>query len=227
LRYYTYNMKIIILDGPGEVGKRQHLSRIKAKYEPDAITTVDWKQSSESELKTLLQSVPMFVTERLIVVENASDAMDLTLLGTIDDATTLVLVAGTLGAKKKLLETGAQVSAQHVVFDGDKETSAFPFLDALIEGKKSAYVELEKLLAEYGWVYVLTMVYYLLRRNLLPAPASQFLKTKIAAQKKRYTNEDFRKLYLHTLETEYQLKTGAAEPHVALTTLVSRFVNVS
>jgi DNA polymerase III delta subunit len=218
-------MKIAILDGPGEVAKRQYLSRIKAKYQSDAITTIDWKQSSDGQLKTILQSVPMFVTERLIVVENVNDQLDLRQLGTFDDATALVLVASNLNAKKSLLESAKVIKATHVPFEGDKETSAFPFLDALIEGKKTAYVELEKLLAEYGWVYVITMIFYVLRRNLLPLPASQFLKTKIQAQRNKYTEDDFRDLYRQTLETEYQIKSGSAEAHMALTTLVARFLN--
>ena len=217
-------MIIVVLHGAGEVSKRLYLSRLKAKYDAQSIEVVDFKQSSLQALNTLINSGSLFSDKRLIVVENTPDSFNLGELTTGDDSVNLVLVAASPDSSKPLLKSAAEKKVVIMPFEGEKETSAFPFLDALLEGKKSAFVELEKLREEYGWVYVLTMIYYALRRNLLPLPSSGFMQKKVIAQKSRFEDKIWPKLYEKTLQTEYAIKSGLLYERLGLTKLVHFFM---
>lgn len=218
-------MKTIVLYGPGEVSKRAALSKIKKEYSQDSIISIDLKVKDLADLDVALASTSLFETgKRLIVAENASETLSLKSLKFTDQNLTLVIVAGSLKAASILLSDAKSLQAKTYLFEGEKEVSAFPFLDALIEGKKSAYVELDKLLKEYGGMYVYSMIYYLLRRNILPLPQSDFAKKKILEQKQKYSTEDFIKLYQLTLESEFSIKKGIMPETLNLTQLVSDFI---
>lgn len=219
-------MKIVILHGPGEVRKRAEALRIKKQYPPDNISQLDLKVASPANLEVQLTSSPLFVTgEGLLVVENVPDKLDLQEFKSSDDNLTLLLLAGTPRADSLLLQSAKKMGAKIYLFEGEKELTAFPFLDSLLEGNKRAFVELEKLLSEYGAMYILAMIYYGLRRNLLPLPPSLFLKKKIVQQKQRYQEGDWAKLYYLTLQTEFAIKEGFAPERIGLTGLVEAIIS--
>ncbi|MDO8429490.1 MAG: hypothetical protein Q7S88_02575 [Candidatus Daviesbacteria bacterium] len=218
-------MKVTLLIGPGEVGKRQEFSRIKKQFGPNLTTLFDLKQNSLEEINRVLSSRPLFDTgERLIVLENVPDKFDLRDL-VLSETIQVVILAGSPKATSLLIESAKAERARVLTFEGEKETSAFLFLDLLLEQKKQAFEELEKLLEEYGWMYVLTMIYYGLRRNLLPLPSSEFARRKIVSQKAKYKLEDLQARYLLTLETEYGLKSGTISEKIGLSFLVERFTS--
>lgn len=214
-------MKIVVLTGPGEVGKRGELLKIKQQFASENITTLDLKQASLTELTTSLSSRSLFETgKRLVVAENAPEKLDLEELGKIIEEVILVLVAASPRSDSKLLQSTKKIGARVIGFEGEKELSAFPFVDALLEGKKEALIELPKLLEEYGGMYILTMIFYGLRRNLLPLPSSGFMQKKILSQKKRFSESDWEKLYGLTLEAESSIKSGLLPEKLALVRLV-------
>lgn len=218
-------MKIILIYGPGEVGKRNYLLKIKKEFSQYQISQIDLKQESLSDLELKIASGFLFESgERLIVVENVPDKMDLEIFKKTALEITLVLVASSPQQSSPILQTAKKLGARIYAFEGEKELNAFPFLDNLIEGKRQAFLELEKLLLEYGETYVLTMIYYLLRRNILPLPLSDFMKKKIQKQKQKFTLKDFEKFYFLTLQTEYKIKNGLVNNKTALTSLVRNFI---
>ena len=217
-------MNIILLYGPGEVSKRNYLLKIKKEFSPDQISQVDLKQESLANLQLKMASGSLFENGgRLIVVENVSDKMDLQDLKEISGEFTLVLLAAHPPMMAPILQTAKKLQAKIYVFEGEKELNVFPFLDNLIEGKKEAFIELDKLLTEYGAMYILTMVYYLLRRNILPLPSSDFMKKKIQKQKQNFNLTDWEKFYKLTLQTEFKIKNGLIDEKIALTSLVRQF----
>lgn len=220
-------MKITLLIGPGEAQKRQELSRLKKQFEASLVSLFDVKQVSVEEINRSLSARSLFETgAKLVVLENISDKFDLRDLVSSEDAQVVVL-AGTPKAASILIESAKSLGSQILTFEGEKEVSAFLFLDLLLEQKKQAFEELEKLLEEYGWMYVLTMIYYGLRRNLLPLPTSEFARKKILSQKNRYKLEDFEAFYLLTLETEYKIKSGSISEKTGLSFLVERLTTSS
>lgn len=217
-------MNIIVLHGPGEVAKRHFLIDQKQTFSTESITVLDGKQSSLSQIKTSLSSGSLFDAKRLIIIENATDDLDLNELQSSDPDLTLIIVGQSPSPTKTILKTASSVKAKLHSFEGEKEVSAFPFLDALIEKKTQALVELDKLLEEYGEMYVLTMIYYLWRRNILPPPASSFAAGKIAAQKINYSNTDFAEYYARTLDAEAKIKSGALPGRLAVKHLVQEII---
>lgn len=217
-------MKMILLHGPGEVGKRTESLRLRKMFSSECVTLLDLKQEGLDKLEVALASVPLFESsQRLVVAENVPEKLDLSTLSAGGEDLTLLLLSGSLKSTSPLLQSAQKQKAKIYSFEGEKELSVFPFLDCLLEWKKEAFLELKKLLAEYEWIYILTMVYYGLRRNILPLPASSYARSKIETQKRKFKLEDFENLYRLTLETEFAIKMGKIPPDVGLTRLVQEF----
>lgn len=218
-------MKIALLHGPGEVGKRNELIKIRSHFSQDQISTADLKDGDLSKVESLMIAQPLFEEgRRLIVVENVPEKLDFTSLSVSSDDLFVVIVAATVKSDSRLLKSASQMGAKIISFEGEKELSAFPFLDALLEKRKLAFEHLDQLLLEYGWMYVLTMIYYGLRRNLLPLPSPSFAQKKIKSQKQTFTLSDWESLYKNTLETEFKIKSGLVVEKVALQQLVQSFI---
>ncbi len=219
-------MKIILLIGPGEASKRNELLKIKKQYPPENISQIDLKEQDLSVLEVGLASNGLFETgPKLVISENAPDKLDLKKINPGVEETTLVLVADSPKSTSKLLESAKSLKAQILSFEGEKETSMFPFLDKLIEQKKEALIELEKYQEEWGSMYVLSMIYYLLRRNIVPEPSSSYAAGKIVQQKKKYNLQDFEKLYYLAIQAEFNIKNGVMDEKGALTRLSYSFIS--
>lgn len=217
-------MKIIVLHGPGEMGKRAEALRIRKQFSPDATTIVDLNQEGIQKLEMALNSVSLFDNgPRLVVAENVSDKLDVSSISA-EDTLTLLVIAGTLKATSLLLQSAVKMKAKVLAFEGEKELSVFPYLDYLMEQKKQALSEVTKLLSEYGAMYVLTMIYYGLRRNILPLPASPFARKKIEQQKKRFGTEDWENFYHLALTTEFNIKNGKIPEELGIVRLTQAII---
>lgn len=216
-------MKLVILSGLGETKKREALFQLKQRFTTDLVTTVDLKENSIAQLKNIIFSTPLFFKEaRLVVVENCPDKFDLEAVFQKENQIALILVMA--NPHQEVIKKAQTLQAQIMSFPEEKETSVFPYLDYLIERKEASFLELNKLLQNYNWMYILTMIYYLLRRNLLPLPASEFARKKIIAQQKFLKEESLEKLYLLTLQTEYKIKNGLMEGNTALYFLTEKII---
>lgn len=219
-------MKIVVLYGPGESKKREEAQIIKRQFLPDVTSYFDLSVKKISDIELALSSLSLFdSSDRLMVIENTPDDLDLKKLVKINNSTTLLFLALSPRANSKLLSSAKEINAKAINFEAEKEVSAFSYLDNLIEGKKEAFGELQKLLDGYGGMYVLSMIYYLLRRNLLPSPPSSFMQNKIRSQTQGFILEDWQKLYLLTLKTDFAIKSGILPENIALTKLTQEFVS--
>lgn len=219
-------MKIIVLTGSGEVNKRTEMLRIKQGYDNDAISTLDLSVSNINDVEQCLSSQSLFNNlDKLIIIENTPDNLDLKKLVKKENTAMLLFLTANLKATSKLICSAKEINAKIMNFEAEKEITAFSYLDFLIEGKQEAFAEMQKLLNLYGGVYLLSMVYYLLRRNLLPLPASGFMQNKIKSQKQGLEMKDFEKLYFMAINTDFAIKTGLPE-NIALTKLTQEFLNL-
>lgn len=218
-------MKVILLIGSGEIGKRSEALRLRKQF-VGGVRRLDFKETGLKGLDMELASRSLFETgPRLISVENIPDSLDLFSLKGSEDETFLLLMGSSPKAESSLLQSAKKLGAKIIPFEGEKELNAFPFLDALIERRQEALWQLYKLLEEYGGMYVLTMIYYLLRRNLLPPPASDFMRKKISQQKQKYNFYDWPKLYWETLQTEFAIKNGLISEGLGLTRLTEKIIS--
>lgn len=223
-------MKVVVLTGPGIIAKRDYLLKIKQKFTHETITVIDLKSDTLEKLSSSLVSLSLFSSsnKRLVIIENAPESLELDKYESSDPDLGIVLLVDHLKATSKLAVSLKKLNATITPFEGEKELSAFPFVDALLEGKfPTAFIELDKLLKEYGGIYILSMIFYGLRRNLLPLPPSSFMKNKILTQKKNFKDSDWAKLYKITLETDWKLKTGQLSEELGLGLLLERFREIS
>jgi len=219
-------MKIVVLTGPGEVNKRAEMLSIKQKFETDAIYSFDLSNGNIKDIDLCLTTQSLFGNlEKLIIVENTPDDLDLKKLVKKDNSATLLFLGSNPKIISKLLSSAKEINAKVINFEAEKEISAFAFLDALMEGRQEAFLEMQKLLGVYGGMYILSMIYYLLRRNLLPLPASSFMQNKIKSQKGKLGDKDFEKLYLLVLDADFSIKSGTLPESIAVTKLTQQFVN--
>lgn len=210
-------MKIIVLHGPGEVGKRGEALRVRRQFAPDAVSIIDLKQDGVDKLEMVLTSVSLFENgPRLVVLENTPDKLDLSTLPRAGDNFTLLVIAGAPKAATALLQSAGNLRAKIFSFEGEKETSIFPYLDSLMEQRKQAFPELQKLLSSCEPMYILTMVYYALRRNILPLPSSPFARKKIETQKRRFNMSDWGRFYKLALQAEFAIKSGKIPEELGL-----------
>lgn len=218
-------MKIILLCGAGEVSKRGELLKIKKSFGAYASSSINLKQDNFSELERQLPASSLFSEgPRLLILENVSDKLDLGKIKFPTDDLTLVILPSSFKSDQPLYQSAKKLKSTIFNFEGEKETPVFPFLDSLLEKKQDALAKAEELLSQYGTIYLLTMIYYGLRRNLLPLPANDFMQKKILKQKQKYSLRSWEKLYYLTLKTEFAIKSGAGEEKMALSSLIYKFI---
>lgn len=219
-------MKVVIFSGPGEVGKRTEVLRIKKQYSQDSVIHFDLKQNGLADLENALFTVPLFAADqRLIIAERLPITFNLDKFSQIGNEVTMIITVTDMKADSVILKSAKTNNAKIINFEGEKELSAFPFVDNLLEKKSIALAELYKLLSEYGGMYILSMIYYGLRRNILPLPSSPFAQKKIRGQKENYKPDDFEKLYALTLKTEADIKSGKTTEDMALVKLTQAFIS--
>lgn len=208
-------MRLVILTGSGEVLKRAEKLKIQKSFPKDLVSFLDFKQTDFEQIQTAINSPPLLnFGPRLVVIENLTDKIDLSKLQSSDPNLTILIIGNFNSqflSQAKLHEV--------LTFNEEQEVPIFPFLDSLIEGKKAAYESFE-ILKQMGGMYLLTMIYYSLRRNFLPTK-SALLRSKISRQKKGL---DFKHLYHRALEVEYQIKSGVTTEFNGLSKLVRHFL---
>lgn len=220
-------MKVLVFSGLGEIQKKSAIIKVKRQFPEEAVTYLDLKHATNDDLELALASNSLFnIGSRLVIVQNAPDNLDLERLQYSNSDLTMLVVPVSSKPATTLISSAKKIGAKVLMFEGEKELSAFPFLDSLIEQKTQALVELDKLLVEYGGMYVLSMIYYLLRRNFLPLPSSMFARKKIEQQRRRYQLVDWLKFYQITLTIDYAIKKGVMSEKLGLIYLVQQFFNV-
>ncbi|MCL4366916.1 hypothetical protein M1563_01995 [Patescibacteria group bacterium] len=221
-------MKVVLFYGPGESQKRAEAMHLKEQFKAECVSIVDLKNSNVVNLADLIAQTSLFETDpKLIVVENVPENFDLEKININTSEGTLLLLGQNLKDNSALVTKTHSLQGLIKRFEGEKELQAFAYLDCLLEGQQNAFVELAKLLSEYDGVYLISMIYYLLRRNLLPLPSSNFLRQKITRQKQALTEGDWLKLYQLTLEAEYKIKSGQFPDNPALFTLTEAFLQLT
>lgn len=207
-------MNVVILAGSGEGAKKTEILKIKRKFSPNSVTTLDLTKNTTGDLCNTISALSLFQEgQRLVIADNVNPKLDLSVLPQGEEALTLVVLTSAVNSSL------AKFKPKVLTFESNKELTAFPFLDNLIERKKEAFLELNKLLSDFNGSYVLSMMFYLLRRNILPLPASSFAAQKISIQKKTYQPSDWSKLYSLVLETESKVKSGQVSENLGLTLL--------
>lgn len=210
---------IYLFHGPGKLGMLNRISQIRKNFEGE-IREISGK-AAWNEIKLELQTTDLFSDKRLVIVEDPTE-IDLTSLP--DDLILILKFSKTLASNSVLLKNlpkGVVVES----FPEEKETSIFPLLDFLSEKNPKALLELESHLDEWGGQYVITMLFYMLRRFILPAKnLPPFVLRKMEVQRKNFSLEKIKYFYKEILETDFKIKQGLIEEKIGLYLLAEKFL---
>lgn len=217
-------MKLVLLHGPAIEISRQRLSDIKKGVNPNNVAVLE--KSSPQEVKIMLSSMPLIAQPRLVVFENISEETELENL-TDENLTVVFWYNCELSPSSKILKKIKELGGQILFFPEGKELTIFPFLDALAEKKRSAFVELAKLKkGGFDEQYIITMVLYLLRSLTVTAKnAPDFVRKKNERQRRNFPQT--RLFYKFVLETDFKIKSGLLDPELATFLLVSQFTGLA
>lgn len=215
---------IYLFHGPGKLGMLNRITSVRESFDPADIRELSSKELSWNQAKLELSTDDLFSNKRLFILEDFSDA-DLSEI-VIDPQLSIILKFNKTLPSNSIILKKLPKEVSVVSFDEAKETSIFPLLDFLSEKNPQALLELDKHLDEWGTQYVLTMIFYNLRKFILPGKNTPaFVARKLESQKKNFSLDRINNLYKETLMTDFKLKNGLIEEKIGLQMLAQKFLN--
>jgi DNA polymerase III delta subunit len=220
-------MKIILIHGNASVAILDKIQIIKKDFSSDQITVLDGKQVNWSNIVMTISSPQLFVDKQLFIIENMDEAITLEKLVGTDSTTVILKISKQLAANSKLLKEAMAQKAEVISLTEKDEVSVFPFLDSLAEKNSRSFVQLEQLFESFGGQYILTMIFFMLRRLVAPPKnLPPFVLKKMENQKKNFSLEKIRQSYKEAILTDFKIKNGLIEERMGITLLVQNILNV-
>lgn len=221
-------MTLIIVHGNGLVAAQNKLVQIKKGFDLLSTTVISGKELDFSEAILGSSTGGLFSEKRLMILEDFDEKkIDLEKLPSDDPDLTLVIkINKTLTAASSLIKTATKLKAQIYSFSERDETNIFPFLDSLADKNASESLKmLNSYLAEWGGQYVLTMIFYMLRRLIMPIKnLPPFVIKRVESQRRNFSQEKITALYKEALETDFKIKSGLLDERNGLTLLVNKII---
>lgn len=229
---------ITLIHGSDHISSRQTLVKLKAKYSPEAVVTLD-NDLALSDLLAQAGSSSMFAEITLIVIEHWKTSPQLsapeflTHLEERPETTHLALWVGEkLRTNHKLLTKVTSLGGHVQLFEERASQQVFKWLDLLGQRRPQAYTMVERLLEEgEEAVGLVAMAAYHIRNLLAVLSHSSaaealhpFVRKKTTAQAKNFTLEELLTAHDAVLETDLALKEGGADERLVLANLVDKFV---
>lgn len=219
-------MRLIILHGSGLSAIANKIFATRKNFDPLAVTEINCKEKDLGQVLAEISTPQLFAEQRLVVLENLEPASDLSKLPGDEKLTIALKFSKKLLPASEILKSTLRFKPQTILLEEKDETSIFPFLDMLGEKNKRAFGELGKYLEEWGGQYVLTMIFYFLRRMVISSKKMpSFMAAKIDRQKKNFNLEKIQELYKEVIETDFRIKSGLIEEKLALTLLVEKILD--
>lgn len=223
--------QIIILHGDGLSAISQKISQIKKDFDPVSTTSFSGKELGFDEALVKFSTPGLFSEKRLVILEDfdlTGGKVDLDKLPEEKELTVVLKASKELTQASVLLKQAKKLEAKIFLLRVQDEKSIFPFLDALAERKDvEAYSLFEKNYDAYGSQYLLTMIFYLLRKFVLkPKNLPGFVLQKMERHKRNFSQEKIKGIYLKVLETDFKIKSGLLEERMGMTLLIERILTI-
>lgn len=214
-------MNLTIIHGGDVVASMKKLDALVAKFPEMGVVRSDGEVSEEFLINNL-QGLNMFEDKKLVVLTNPQADLNLEKYAKVDVEVVMffdkALTSSSLFLKIK--------NAQEFIFEKKPDKTIFTFLDLLGDKNPKAFSLFDKLFDEFGDQYLLTMLFYLFRRQILTnTRMPDSIKQKMEKQRQNFPKERLKTLYRTTLETDYKIKTGMIEPKIGLFLLVEQIIN--
>ncbi len=221
-------MNLVIISGNAPVSSGNAVNNLKKNFDLMSIIEVHAKDQTWAEATLSVATPSLFSEQRLAILRDYFKVSE-TELKSLDgpDLTLALVFSKPLPPQSEILKYALSQRAQVITLDESKEESVFPFLNHLMEGNERAFSELDKLTQTYGTQYLLTMIFYSLRRLILPPKnASDFVKKSLAKQSQNFPLEKVKEFYRKTIETDFKIKSGLTDEKLALHLLVEEFMAI-
>jgi DNA polymerase III delta subunit len=221
-------MNIIVLHGNAPLFQSNKISQIKKGYEKLEIQELSGKEKDYPQILTELSTPQLFSEKRLIILENIDEKLlDLEGLPKDENLTLVIRFSRMLHKSSSFLKKAEAQKAQIILLSEKDESSIFPFLDDLAEKNlQGVFKKVDKIHEELGFQYILTMIFYMLRRLILPAKnLPPFMQKKIEIQKSNFPQRRISELYRIALKTDFKIKSGLMEEKIGLTRLVQEILS--
>ncbi len=218
-------MNLLILYGNGLVAMQEKITSVKKNFDLTSIVEISGKELSFNQAVLNLSTPTLFSDKRLIILENFDETIQLDKIPDDDSLTVVIKFAKSIPSSSQLFSQAAKLKAQIIFFNEEKEISIFPFLDYLTNKDAKALTFLDKLLKEYGSQYILTMLFYMLRRLVLtPKNTSTFNLKKIEKGKINFPKDKMAYFYQEIITTDFKIKSGLMDEKQGLNLLVLRIL---
>lgn len=220
-------MSITLIHGNAVIAIANRVNSFKKDFDSLSISEFGGKSFSLSQVLPSVATGGLFSEKKLVILEDFETDLELDRLPNDDDITLILRFNRPLSANSKLIK-GAQLKKISIINLTEKdETSIFPFLDGLSEKNKRVVKDVDSLIAGMGGQYLLTMIFYMLRRiAVTPKNLPPFILKKIENQKKNFPKEKIIRLYKESLETDYKIKTGVLDEKLGLTLLIDKILRI-
>ncbi len=215
-------MKIYIIHGLAEADINKKISEIKKDFDPFSI--FELKGKIIKDIFSEVSTPSLFSSSRLFIIDDLNEDINFKQLPENENLTLIFRFSKTLHPKSKLLNLKLG-NSQVLYFPEEKETSIFPFLDGVLIKNPKTLEKLDELLQKFGGQYILTMLFYSLRRLVLPLNfKNEFLRKKVENLKKNFPQNRLKNLYLEILDTDNKIKQGYLSEDLAVKGLILRMI---
>lgn len=219
-------MSITLIHGNAVIAIANRVNSFKKDFDALSVSEFNGKSLNLSQVLPNVTTGGLFSEEKLVILEDFETDLELDRLPSGEDITLILKFNKPLSANSKLIKS-AQLKKINIINLTEKdETSIFPFLDGLSEKNKLVVKDLDNLINEMGGQYLLTMIFYMLRRLVVtPKNLPPFILKKIENQKKNFPSKKVAELYKQALETDLKIKTGIIDEKLGLTLLVQKIIS--
>lgn len=217
-------MQLLILHGSGQAAIANYIHGVKKEFR-GLVEEIDGRQLSFDQALINLSNMSLFTERRVVILENFDDNIDLSRVPASDDLTVIIRFGKLLNPKSLVLKKATGVGVKVIVYAEKDKAQIFPFLDNIAERNKTALLQLDPLLDEFGGQYVLAMIFFMLRRIANPPKHTPFIAKKIAGQRKKINDAQICKLYRQAILTDFEIKNGWLSERLGLTLFVSSIIS--
>lgn len=220
-------MKIYLIHGVGIGSSYDRLMQIKKDYSALEVKEIEGRDINKHQLLMELGGGQLFTDRRLLIVNNLSLEVDLLELPDDVNLTLVLYFNKTVSAGTKVYKS-AEILKAHIINNTEREeVLIFPFLDKLAEGDESCLQDWERLYKQYGSQYVITMIFYLLRKFILaPKKMPSFALNRYNKQKEKFSLDRIKKLYIDLIEIDFKIKSGLIDERMAIFLYIEGFFKV-
>lgn len=217
-------MKIIVIHGSNILASKQYLDSITSRFKAEQVVRSYGKEITKEFLLNNFSGLGLFESERLVVLDNPESDFEIDKLPEAEGVFLVVFYSKELGVSSSILKSRREVKVVNYSEVADKRI--FSFLDLVADRNKRALNQAKELIDEMGEQYILTMLYFMLRRLVvggkkLPSGISR----KLENQRVDFSKERIGYFYKRLLEADYKMKSGFDESRMGLFLVVEEMVH--